>query len=90
MSDHILAPYCAARARKSILFPAWQRKITSPREIAGTQTRGTAQATVVIAEEHMRIGTMDFPDPLLEAQRNGSLVVFAGAGVVRAAALQTS
>jgi NAD-dependent SIR2 family protein deacetylase len=29
----------------------------------------------------MRIGQMDVPEPLLEAQRNGSLVVFAGAGV---------
>lgn len=29
----------------------------------------------------MRIGNMDFPDPLLEAQKKGSLVIFAGAGV---------
>ncbi len=29
----------------------------------------------------MRIGQIDVPEPLLEAQRNGSLVVFAGAGV---------
>jgi hypothetical protein len=27
------------------------------------------------------INTVDFPEPLLEAQRNGSLVIFAGAGV---------
>lgn len=29
----------------------------------------------------MRIGQIDVPEPLLEAQRNGNLVVFAGAGV---------
>jgi hypothetical protein len=29
----------------------------------------------------MRIGQIDVPEPLLEAQRNGTLVVFAGAGV---------
>ncbi len=29
----------------------------------------------------MRIGAVDFPEPLLAAQRNGSLVIFAGAGV---------
>jgi len=29
----------------------------------------------------MRIGKMDFPDPLLEAQKDGRLVIFAGAGV---------
>ena len=29
----------------------------------------------------MLIKTVDFPEPLLEAQRNGSLVIFAGAGV---------
>ena len=29
----------------------------------------------------MRIGGVDFPDPLLNALRDGRLVVFAGAGV---------
>ena len=32
----------------------------------------------------MRIRDIDFPEPLVEAQRNGSLVVFAGAGVSKA------
>jgi hypothetical protein len=29
----------------------------------------------------MRVGQIDLPEPLLEVQRNGTLVVFAGAGV---------
>ena len=29
----------------------------------------------------MKIGQIDIPEPLLEAQREGTLVIFAGAGV---------
>ncbi len=29
----------------------------------------------------MRFGKVNFPEPLLNAQKNGTLVVFAGAGV---------
>ena len=31
----------------------------------------------------MKIGYIDFPEELLDAQQNGKLVVFAGAGVVK-------